>query len=335
MEVVGSSEPGQGSPKVAKGFTNPASDAHRYTILFLICMVTFGSYFSYDVPGATVTQLLDARPENKLHMTALEYNLMYSLYAWPNVIIVFVGGYFIDLLGIAFSGVALMSLVTIGQLIMTAGAFVHSIQLLFLGRLIFASGAELLIVCQGSMIFKWFVGKEMALAFGFSLTLARLGSILCFAFLPSVAENHGIPAAFGLGSIFCVISFVVLGIYLVLDSRADRILQRNPVQDSYEEPIQPQGLQEAFKLSPSFWLCVSTLMTNYGCLYSFFAISIDFMHHVLGLPSQDGGYELTLVYNISMVLAPMIGGILDIHGGRGLVTFFGAATSAILFCSLR
>jgi len=281
--VVGTSDPEQGSPKVAKGFANPKSDAHRYNILFLICMVTFGSYFSYDVPGATVTQLLDPRPDNKLHMTSLEYNLLYSLYAWPNVVIVFVGGYFIDLLGIAITGVVLMSLVTTGQVIMTAGAFVHSIPLLFLGRLIFASGAELLMVCQGAMIFKWFLGKEMALAFGFSLTLARLGSILCFAFLPSVAENHGIPAAFGIGSIFCVISFVVLGIFLLLDSRADRILQRNQVQESYEETIQPQGLGKAFKLSPSFWLCVSTLMTNYGCLYSFFAISIDYMHHVLGM----------------------------------------------------
>jgi len=40
------------------------------------------------------------------------------------------------------------------------------------------------------------------------------------------------------------------------------------------------------------------------------------------------------VYNISIVLAPMIGGILDAQGVRGVVTFFGAATSAILFCSL-
>eukprot|EP00188_Purpureofilum_apyrenoidigerum_P001822 Plantae.Rhodophyta-Purpureofilum_apyrenoidigerum.ctg20487.p1 GENE.Plantae.Rhodophyta-Purpureofilum_apyrenoidigerum.ctg20487~~Plantae.Rhodophyta-Purpureofilum_apyrenoidigerum.ctg20487.p1 ORF type:complete len:553 (-),score=63.79 Plantae.Rhodophyta-Purpureofilum_apyrenoidigerum.ctg20487:576-2234(-) len=298
-------------------------------------MLTFGSYFSYDTPGASVSQLLDGRSEANPHMTSLQYNMLYSLYAWPNVVIVFVGGYFIDSAGPIASGGVLLGLVTVGQVISTLGAFVRSVSTIFAGRLIFASGAELLIVCQGAMIFKWFSGKEMAVAFGFSLTFARLGTIACFSFLPNLSERHGVSAAFGVGSVLCIVSDALFLLYVMLDRRADRLLSDEKETDLQElEPGQIEIAGGPFSLSTSFWLCTGTLMSNYGCIMAFLAVAIDYLKGQFGISATTAGLEVSLVYYISMILAPLVGGVLDRYGYRGIVTFCGAIITAFLFCSL-
>lgn len=47
------------------------------------------------------------------------------------------------------------------------------------------------------------------------------------------------------------------------------------------------------------------------------------------------GYSISLSYNISMVLAPITGGFLDVYGFRGFVTLLGAFLHLVLFGALR
>mmetsp|Transcript_864 Transcript_864/g.2775 ORF Transcript_864/g.2775 Transcript_864/m.2775 type:complete len:583 (-) Transcript_864:1651-3399(-) len=318
-----------------KSAFHPESSVYRYTILFLICMLTFGSYFSYDTPGASVSQLLDKSSEGNPHMTSLQYNLLYSLYAWPNVVIVFVGGYFVDWVGPRVSGTMLLALVTLGQTIMSLGAFMKSVMVIFAGRLIFASGAELLIVCQGAMIFKWFSGKELAVAFGFSLTFARLGTIACFAFLPNWAQTHGVGSAFGVGAALCLVSDVLFLFYIVLDKKADEVLSGEEEGSSQElNSEQPGTTGGPFSLSMSFWLCVGTLTSNYGSIMAFLAVAIDLLKKRFGISATTAGLQISFIYYISMILAPVIGSFLDKYGFRGVTTFVGAVFNAILFCGL-
>ena len=57
----------------------------RAIVLFLICMLTFGSYYCYDIPGALKSIFF----RHFRGLTQLEYNLLYSLYSWPNTVMVF------------------------------------------------------------------------------------------------------------------------------------------------------------------------------------------------------------------------------------------------------
>ena len=70
-----------------------------------------GSYYCYDNPAAlqrTITTVMDV--DNTY------YNLLYSLYSWPNVILSLIGGVLIDRwLGVRIGTVVFSSLVCLGQ----------------------------------------------------------------------------------------------------------------------------------------------------------------------------------------------------------------------------
>ena len=52
---------------------------------------------------------------------SLDFNLMYSVYSWPNTILPFFGGYISDVLGVKLMGVVFISLITLGQFIVSIG----------------------------------------------------------------------------------------------------------------------------------------------------------------------------------------------------------------------
>ena len=49
------------SPKAAEEPEEGPSAAFRWAMLFFICVLTFGSYFVYDNPGALQNQLMQVR----------------------------------------------------------------------------------------------------------------------------------------------------------------------------------------------------------------------------------------------------------------------------------
>ena len=75
-----------------QGFWHVKGTAYRSCMLLFICLLTFGSYYCYDIPGA----LKGAFFRHFDGLTQLQYSLLYSLYSWPNTVQVFFGGYVMD-----------------------------------------------------------------------------------------------------------------------------------------------------------------------------------------------------------------------------------------------
>lgn len=50
------------------------------------------------------------------------FNLLYSLYAWPNTLLPFFGGYIADRLGMRLMGVVFMGLIAAGTLVVAFGS---------------------------------------------------------------------------------------------------------------------------------------------------------------------------------------------------------------------
>lgn len=88
--------------------------AARWAILVTLCMGLFGSYYVYDIPAATETQLAAYFGETASNSTAVgdddsggddtsfgfRFNMLYSVYSWPNVVLPFLGGLISDKLGV-------------------------------------------------------------------------------------------------------------------------------------------------------------------------------------------------------------------------------------------
>ena len=67
----------------------------RWATLFLCCVVLFGAYYCYDNPAALHDQLRARLVPRAIPSGAFEYdfNLMYTVYSAPNIILPLVGGY--------------------------------------------------------------------------------------------------------------------------------------------------------------------------------------------------------------------------------------------------
>lgn len=186
----------------------------RWKLVSLLCMALFASYYVFDVPAAT-ENALSAAFEGKINDTSVcingteqntgssesaqafnnNFNLLYSVYSWPNVILPFLGGVITDKLGVRLMGVIFMSLMAFGQLIVALGSSYISTNptaawyTMFVGRTVFGFGGESLGVAQSAFIAAYFQGKELAFAMGVNLALARVGSVVNNLVSAAIATN--------------------------------------------------------------------------------------------------------------------------------------------------
>ncbi len=137
-------------------FLNPHHRAYRYLVLFLICVLTFGGYYSYDLPGSLSYAYTDP---SILNLSAFQYNLLYSVYSWPNTILPFFGGYISDKwLGIRASTIMFAVFVACGQALVAFGITAKSFVLIIIGRTVcpphlivtisHSTFVEILIICD-------------------------------------------------------------------------------------------------------------------------------------------------------------------------------------------
>jgi MFS family permease len=172
----------------------------------------FGNYYIYD----SISPLADLLVK-QLKFSDENIGLLQGIYSFPNIIMVLVGGIIIDRIGTKKSALLFTFLVLLGAIITSLkGDF----ALMVSGRFIFGLGAESMIVAITTVIAKWFKGKELSLAFGLNLTVARLGSFLALN-SPSWAKslyNYWqnplfITIVAGTISVLCLITFYYLDSY--------------------------------------------------------------------------------------------------------------------------
>lgn len=197
----------------------------RWTILALLCITLFGNYYVYDNPTAVEQQLADRFAGVSGNTTvavdddggntdtnsfSFKYNLLYSLYSWPNVILPFFGGWLSDRLGVRLMTVVFISLCSVGQLIFAIGCSIEDDStawpVMWLGRIIFGFGGESLSVAQSAMLAQWFAGKELAFALGVNLALARVGSVVNDAVSVQIATHFPVQMALWAGFGMCLLS---------------------------------------------------------------------------------------------------------------------------------
>lgn len=99
-------------------------------LIFLV-----GSYYCFDIPAALKTQIDDYMGDPSEYETY--FGLLYTLYAVPNVILPFFGGYFVDKIGVRLSMLIFASLVALGQVIFSFGLLLESWPVMFTGRFVF------------------------------------------------------------------------------------------------------------------------------------------------------------------------------------------------------
>jgi nitrate/nitrite transporter NarK len=90
------------------------------------------------------------------------------------------------------------------------------------GRIIFALGGENLIVATSALLADWFIGKELAFAFGINLALARVGGVINNYFSVYIARVASVPVANWAGAIICGMSVASVILTIPIDKAFDK-----------------------------------------------------------------------------------------------------------------
>jgi MFS family permease len=311
---------------------HPTRAPYRFTVLIFAALLSFGSYFAYDIVGAIAPTLVE-----KLGATRGTVGAFYTMYSVAAVLSVFAGGLLIDWLGTRKASILFSILVFLGAVLVWLA---KSLPVFFAGRFIFGAGSEPLIIAQSAIIARWFKGKEMALAFGIALTVSRLGTLFAFNTGELITSYFGsFRYALFAAAVFCLVSLVANIVYIILDRRGERVLKLK--DESAAEKIVLRDIKE-FK--PTFWYVTMLCLTFYSAIFPFTALSTDFFVDKWGIAkvaegsggflymvfrsflhmfSTAGGVTSILIF-ASLVLAPFAGRMVDKIGKRATLMIIGS-----------
>ena len=198
----------------------------RWSALVLIASMMFFAYMFVDVMSPLKTLLETTRGWDSPvfgSYAASEYFL--------NVFCLFLifAGIILDKMGVRFTGVLSASLMVIGAVIKYIGisdwfqatemnmwlnswwpALPGSAKMACLGFMIFGCGCEMAGTTVSKAIAKWFQGKEMALAMGLEMAIARLGVFAVMWLSPYVSGlfNNSVVAPVAFCTVLLIIGLI-------------------------------------------------------------------------------------------------------------------------------
>ncbi|CAD8147772.1 unnamed protein product [Paramecium pentaurelia] len=202
--------------------------------LALACFLLFGDAYAFDNPMA-----LQSTIQTEMNLNNVQFNMLYSIYSAPNIILPFFGGILIDKIGVRVSILIFSSILILGQSIVVIGGYSLSYGTMLAGRCIFGIGSESLNAAQAAIMSQWFQGGQVSLALGLCLSIPKLGSALNSLVSPQIQANHG-----ELGFTFLVGLFIVIfswgcGLALIyLDKKNEELMkiwkELNPEEGNHE-----------------------------------------------------------------------------------------------------
>lgn len=311
-------------------WTHPSRRFYRFTILIVASFFLYGSYFAYDSVGAIEDYLMES-----MEIGQSEIGSMYSLYSWGAIFTLFFAGWLIDRIGTRKSSLIFAGVVTLGAVIV---AWAPDVRTVHLGRFVFGAGSEALIVSQSAILGRWFRGKELAFAFGATLTIMRLGTLFSFNTEALIAERLGPDAALWVAAGLCLLSAGANVIYYFMDRHAEPILglSETGAADRIE-------FSEIFRFRVSYWHLTLVCLCFYSAIFPFTSLSTNFFHEKWNLPltmDTGGGFvgaafanfrhmfstapgTTSIITFMSLMFAPFAGIMVDKLGRRATMMVSG------------
>lgn len=95
-------------------------------------MVVLGNQYAFNNPQALQNSL-----EEDLDIGETAYDMLYTVFAFPNIFATFIIGFLIDYLGVRVGLIALSIGITVFQLVIAIGGYSYSYTTILIGRILF------------------------------------------------------------------------------------------------------------------------------------------------------------------------------------------------------
>ncbi|KAM9952741.1 hypothetical protein ACTFIR_007796 [Dictyostelium discoideum] len=222
--------------KLISIFTTLFKNKRRILVGFLAINIGFPLYLAYNTPSSMV-KIFDEHYD----MNASQYSRLYSVYAIPNIVLVFLGGILVDLIGVNKCSIICSTLLTISVVLCAISSTPANYELLLFSRILLGVGGETMIVCIASYITQFFETSNQSLLFGLEGMWLQIGSLLAFSVLPTLYESTSL--AFSLWSIAILAMFCTFLniIFIIFQERIKFTKNENENENENIELITANG----------------------------------------------------------------------------------------------
>ena len=319
----------------------------RWIALILIASMMFFGYMFVDVMSplqSLVNTQLGWSAEAFGYYAGAEY--MLNVFGF-----LILAGIILDKMGVRFTGTLSASVMFIGACIklyaisplFVGTAFDNwlsswwtvmpgSAKLAALGFTIFGCGCEMAGITVSKAIAKWFKGKEMALAMGVEMAIARLGVFAVLSLSPRLADWMGKddpsvvpPVAFC--TVLLLIGLIAFVVFTFMDTKLDHQLG-SAAEGESEEEFKLSDVAGLFK-SKLFWIIALLCVLYYSAIFPFQRFGTNMLQCNLHI-SETQAADLLRWFPIgALCLTPPLGYFLDRVGRGATMLIIG---SLLLIC---
>ena len=156
------------------------------------------------------------------------------------------------------------------------------------GFMIFGCGVEMAGITVSRGIVKWFKGREMALAMGSEMALARLGVATCMIFSPMFAKLGGVidvSRSVAFGVVLLMIALIMFIVYFFMDKNLDA--QTGEAEEK-DDPFKISDLGSILS-SSGFWLVALLCVLYYSAIFPFQKYAVNMLQCNLAFSEVPAG----------------------------------------------
>ena len=208
------------------------------------------------------------------------------------------------------------------------GTIKRQVALAALGFAFFGIGYEMCGITVSKVVVRWFSGKEMALAMGLQVSMARLGTALALNFSLPIALNWGLPRPLLIG-LFCVgVGLIAYIYYCTMDRRLDKEQDKQDTAQAEDEKFHFSDMKITIK-NPGFWLITLLCLFYYSALYPFLDFATKLMISKYGVEASLAGAIPSILPYTSILLTPLFGAWFDKKGYGATMMVIGSVLLTI------
>ena len=326
----------------------------RWTVLVLVASMMFFAYMFVDILSPLASLLNDTlRWDQGVFGTYAAGEYLLNVFGF-----LIVAGIILDKTGVRFTGVLSASLMVIGAAIKYVGisdwfgandmvwlnswwpAMPGSAKMAMFGFMVFGCGCEMAGTTVSKILAKWFKGKEMALAMGLEMAIARIGVFAAMAAAPAISMRfavngtNSVVAPLLFAALLLVVGLLNFCVFTIMDLRFDRQLVaagEATTEKDPEDEFHVSDLKQIFS-SKMFWIIALLCVLYYSAIFPFQRFATNFLEETLDISNAEAAGLFKWFPILAMVLTPFLGLFIDFKGKGASMMVIGAVIMIVCHC---